>query len=133
MTHRPETAYRAYAAKNRRADAMTSVRQMQAVMYGGEAETTGDAPENEDQVTESHQEYESTVPSSAGALHRRQRTVKQRRLDSAEAAAIDKEARRLRNTNGTVSTHGVRNSWQSGSRCLMKDLHERWSISSGLR
>ena len=34
MTHRPETAYTAYAAKNRREDAAQSVKKMKAVMYG---------------------------------------------------------------------------------------------------
>ena len=38
MTHRPETAFKAYAVKNRRADAKKSVSTMKAVMYGEERE-----------------------------------------------------------------------------------------------
>ena len=35
MTHRPETAFKAYAAKNRKADAVSSVNRIREMMYGG--------------------------------------------------------------------------------------------------
>ena len=63
MTHRPETAFKAYAVKNRRADTKESVSTMKGVMYGEERE----------HVSARAPDIESTIPSSAGALHRRTR------------------------------------------------------------
>ena len=83
MTHRPETAYKAYAAKNRRADALETVSKMKNVMYGG---TESDAGHRTDDV-------DSTIASSAGAMQRRTRSA----FSDAEEVAIDREARRLCN------------------------------------
>ena len=70
MTHKPETQFRAYSAKNRRNDATKTVQRMGEVVYGIGSEAA------------------STTPSSAGAL--------QRQSFSAEALSlIEKEVRRL--------------------------------------
>ena len=43
MTHRPETAYKAYTAKNRRSDAVESVSMINDLMYGGEGPSSNKA------------------------------------------------------------------------------------------
>ena len=60
MTHRPETAFKAYSAKNRRSEALESVNVMAELMYG-------DGDGSPDRALEET----STIPSSAGAMARR--------------------------------------------------------------
>ena len=122
MTHRPETAYKAYAVKNRRTDAAESVKCMKGIRYG-EKEGSGDVACGDDTeapddrgyddgnfrgegrhddrestvpssagALERHDDRESTVPSSAGALERQRRRL---RLSAEEEAAIGREARRM--------------------------------------
>lgn len=85
MTHRPETAYRAYSAKNRRSDAVESVSTMNDLMYGSEYTKNGDEGE------------EGTIPSSAGAMQNRIS------FSPAQVSVLEKEARRLKNTARNVT------------------------------
>ena len=57
MTHKPETAYKAYAAKNKSSDATSSVRQMKGIMYEGEGSKDGAVVEEES----AHGECENDV------------------------------------------------------------------------
>ena len=89
MTHRPETAYKAYSAKNRKTDAFESVSTMRALMYG---EAKDDKAECGDRSVES---------GSAEVTHSR------RSFTEAQLAALEKEARRLIDTGKAVSTAAV--------------------------
>ena len=131
MTHRPETAYKAYAAKNRRVDATESVKRMKGIMYGEEIGTSGLASEEggkgdvcghgeganddmygwdmkeegiDDPARFRHDDRDSTVPSSAGALYRQQKRVL---LSPDEEAAINREARHMSFKNMSVTTSHV--------------------------
>ena len=101
MTHRPETAYKAYAAKKRRSDAAQSVQQMKTVMYG-----EGAAAEDSMQLVSCSQDCANTVPSSAGALNRQQRWTP-KPFSASEQTAVEKEARRLCHTGAHVTTPRV--------------------------
>ena len=86
MTHRPETAYKSYAAKNRREEALESVSVMTNLMYG---ERSGGA------AGEGGAQWEgSTVPSSAGALQRREP------FNADQVFVLEKEARKLEGIPG---------------------------------
>ena len=69
MTHRSDTQFKAYSAKNRRSEATKTVERMGQILYGAA-------------------EASSTVPSSAGALRRET-------FNSQELSLIEAEARRL--------------------------------------
>ena len=70
MTHKPDTQFRAYSAKNRRSDATKTVQRMGEVVYGIGSEAA------------------STIPSSAGALQRQS-------FSTAALSLMEKEVRRL--------------------------------------
>ena len=89
MTHRPETAFRAYIAKNKPGHAIETVSVMNKVMYGGEG-GEGDRT--------SHADQESTIPSSAGAMPR-SRTP----FTSSQEAALRREVRRLQDSGSFVT------------------------------
>ena len=78
MTHRSETQFKAYSAKNRRSEATKTVERMSQILYGG----CGDR---------------STVPSSTGALQRQA-------FSSQATSIIESEVRRLRH-HGQFVTH----------------------------
>ena len=92
MTHRPETAFKAYAANNRRTDAVESVSVMADLMYGeGPSGGTGAMSEL--------QWEESTVPSSAGAM-----AMDRERFSESQTVVLEQEARRLKDSDRFVST-----------------------------
>ena len=93
MTHRPETAFKAYAAKNRRADAVRSVERMKRVMY------------SETSVSGAKDDERSTIPSSAGALERQSRARVP--FSPRQEIVIEREARRIRDKNMFVTTSVV--------------------------
>ena len=80
MTHRPETAYKAYAAKNRWNEAVESVSVMAEHMYG--KGSNGAAGEGEAQWEG------STAPSSARALQR------QKPFNADQVLVLEKKERR---------------------------------------
>ena len=95
MTHRPETAYKAYAAKNRRSDAVESVSMMNDLMYGGGGPSSSKA-DGGDGCPDARWE-ESTVPSSAGAMQNRES------FSAAQVSALEREAQRLKDTGRFVT------------------------------
>ena len=91
MTHRPETAYKAYSAKNRRSDAVESVSKMNDLMYGDVYGCSTSELAN-------NQECDgSIVPSSAGALTRALA------FSEAQLSVLQKEARRLGESGAALS------------------------------
>ena len=95
MTHRPETAYKSYSAKNRKTDAVESVSMMNSLMYG-EGPSTEPA-EGKENCRDTDWEG-STIPSSAGAL-----LQKRESFSPDQVAVLQKEARRLKDAGRFVS------------------------------
>ena len=99
MSHRPETAYKAYAAKNRRSDAVESVSVMNSLMYGPRPNTT----QNREGENGNEMDADvSTIPSSAGALQQCREAFTTNQL-----TVLEKEARRLKDAQRFVTMDAV--------------------------